>query len=188
MRGRDSCFVFRDSWRAVAGTLVLGIICFAWLDAQTEVIGPGTISPGAAGETQFKIKAGSVQAGNLLELYNAGDTIIAAFNKGGRASYGGTDFDGTLTAIALGTSVMPLVAKGFTGQTSDLQQWVISSTTVANITKDGALQLQMTAAKPTCDATVRGTYWHTRGGTGVKDSVEVCAKDAADAYAWRTIY
>lgn len=42
--------------------------------------------------------------------------------------------------------------------------------------------------KPTCAVDRRGTYWHTFGGAGVKDNVEVCAKDAGDAYAWRTLY
>lgn len=27
-----------------------------------------------------------------------------------------------------------------------------------------------------------------QGGAGVKDAVEVCAKDASDTYAWRTLY
>jgi hypothetical protein len=45
-------------------------------------------------------------------------------------------------------------------------------------------------SKPTCVATPadRGKFWYTAGGAGVKDNVEVCAKDAADVYAWRTIY
>jgi hypothetical protein len=42
--------------------------------------------------------------------------------------------------------------------------------------------------KPTCDVTQRGTFWHAYGGASVKDTVEVCAKDAADAYAWRLLY
>ena len=53
---------------------------------------------------------------------------------------------------------------------------------------NGGMRLNTTTSEPTCDATVRGTFWFTQGGTGVKDAVEVCAKDAADAYAWRTIY
>ena len=44
------------------------------------------------------------------------------------------------------------------------------------------------AAAPTCDASHRGIFWYVPGGAGVKDVVEVCAKDAADAYAWRSIY
>lgn len=37
-------------------------------------------------------------------------------------------------------------------------------------------------------STTRGTFWVVQGAAGVKDTVEVCAKDAADAYAWRTLY
>lgn len=42
--------------------------------------------------------------------------------------------------------------------------------------------------KPTCDSTTRGTFWLDFGATGIKDTVEVCGKSAADSYAWRTIY
>ena len=40
------------------------------------------------------------------------------------------------------------------------------------------------ASQPACSASQRGRFWQTLGGTGVKDAVTVCAKDAADAYAW----
>lgn len=53
---------------------------------------------------------------------------------------------------------------------------------------DGGMRLNTTTAKPACGAGTRGTFWVTQGGAGVKDNVEVCAKDAANAYAWRTIY
>jgi len=43
-------------------------------------------------------------------------------------------------------------------------------------------------ARPTCDSTVRGQTWFVEGGAGVADTYAVCAKDAANAYAWRTIY
>lgn len=49
-------------------------------------------------------------------------------------------------------------------------------------------QMNASGTKPTCDSTTRGALYHTGGGVGTKDNVEVCAKDAADAYAWRTIY
>jgi len=48
------------------------------------------------------------------------------------------------------------------------------------------------ASKPTCvDATNRGMLWFTQGITGggaTTDTLEVCAKDAADTYAWRTLW
>lgn len=54
---------------------------------------------------------------------------------------------------------------------------------------NGGVRLNTATAQPTCDATNgSGTFWFTNGGAGVKDSLQVCAKDAAGAYAWRTLY
>ena len=53
---------------------------------------------------------------------------------------------------------------------------------------NGGVTLNTVTAKPACSSTTRGTFWVNQGGTGVKDTVEVCAKDGADAYAWRTLY
>lgn len=54
---------------------------------------------------------------------------------------------------------------------------------------DGGLMVNKGGhTQPSCDSVNRGEFWYTAGGTGVKDAVEVCAKDAANAYAWRTIY
>jgi hypothetical protein len=53
---------------------------------------------------------------------------------------------------------------------------------------NGGVKLNTLTAKPACDATVRGTVWVTQGTAGVKDSVEVCAKDAMDVFAWRTLF
>jgi len=43
-------------------------------------------------------------------------------------------------------------------------------------------------AQPACAVATRFTFWVTAGGAGVKDKVEVCAKDVGDAYAWRVLY
>jgi len=45
-----------------------------------------------------------------------------------------------------------------------------------------------TGTRPTCDSTYRGTLFYVAGGAGVLDTFEVCRKDAADAYAWVTIF
>jgi hypothetical protein len=50
------------------------------------------------------------------------------------------------------------------------------------------LRNQPAGVQPVCSAAVRGTMWHINGGTGVKDSVTVCAKDSSESYAWRIIY
>jgi hypothetical protein len=41
---------------------------------------------------------------------------------------------------------------------------------------------------PTCDANHRFQLNFIAGAIGIKDIVQVCAKDAADTYAWRTVY
>lgn len=53
---------------------------------------------------------------------------------------------------------------------------------------NGGVNLTTATAQPTCNSTVRGTFWVVQNGAGVKDQVEVCAKDAANAYAWRVLY
>ena len=52
----------------------------------------------------------------------------------------------------------------------------------------GGVRLNTIAAKPACGDSLRGTIWFTQGGAGVKDAVEICAKDAAGAYAWRAVW
>jgi hypothetical protein len=42
--------------------------------------------------------------------------------------------------------------------------------------------------QPSCSLLSRGRLWFVGGSMGVKDSLTVCAKDATDAYAWRTLY
>jgi hypothetical protein len=51
-----------------------------------------------------------------------------------------------------------------------------------------AVNVASAATQPACNAAQRGRFWQTLGGAGVKDAVTVCAKDAGDAYAWRSIY
>ncbi|QXE90902.1 hypothetical protein [Geomonas subterranea] len=53
---------------------------------------------------------------------------------------------------------------------------------------NGGIRLNTATAKPTCSSTIRGTFWVAQGAAGVADTVEVCVKDAADAYAWKTLY
>jgi len=51
----------------------------------------------------------------------------------------------------------------------------------------GGIQLT-SGTKPTCDSTTRFLFWVVAGGTGIKDTVEVCAKAADGSFAWRTVY
>lgn len=39
-----------------------------------------------------------------------------------------------------------------------------------------------------CDASLRGTIWFTQGANNSADLLQVCAKDASNAYDWRNLY
>lgn len=74
-----------------------------------------------------------------------------------------------------------------TGNTSS-----ITGTTVAaalntiysgDFTPNG-FRLGTSGAQPTCDVSRRGLVWNVQGGAGVADVLQVCQKNAADAYAW----
>lgn len=65
---------------------------------------------------------------------------------------------------------------------------IFSQTASGNAVFNSGVEVNSTASKPTCAVGIRGMLWVTQGGAGVKDAVEVCAKDSGDAYAWRTIY
>jgi len=53
---------------------------------------------------------------------------------------------------------------------------------------NGGVRPNTVTSKLACSMSSRGTFWFTQGATGVKDSVEVYPKDAANAYSWRLIY
>jgi hypothetical protein len=42
--------------------------------------------------------------------------------------------------------------------------------------------------KPTCDASNRGGLWYDAGAAGALDTLEVCRKDAANNYAWVSLF
>jgi hypothetical protein len=56
------------------------------------------------------------------------------------------------------------------------------------VTVSASLSTLSTGTLPSCGSDTQGTLWYTPGGTGVKDAVQVCAKDSSNVYAWRTIY
>jgi hypothetical protein len=53
---------------------------------------------------------------------------------------------------------------------------------------DDAPQWIDSGTKPTCNAGNRGKVWYDAGGAGVADTLEVCRKSAADAYAWTALF
>jgi hypothetical protein len=61
-------------------------------------------------------------------------------------------------------------------------------TYTATMPSTGGMQLLGTLGLPSCNVGNRGLLFYTAGNAGFKDGYQVCAKDATDTYAWRTIY
>jgi len=53
-------------------------------------------------------------------------------------------------------------------------------------TSDG-LQLKQTGSQPSPDSAHRGSLFFIANGPGVQDQLQICVKNAADAYVWKTV-
>lgn len=165
-------------------------------------VGVGTTAPGSLlhlGGTPGAITSGLTFGDGDTGIFESGDDTLAFWRNGatefyidnngfrsssgknflaaGNSYYGWADRGGVkIEAPSSGNiAITGNVGIGTTGPTQKLEI-------------NGGMRLNTATAKPTCDSAVRGTFWFTQSGAGVKDAVEVCAKDAGDAYAWRTIY
>jgi hypothetical protein len=45
----------------------------------------------------------------------------------------------------------------------------------------------LSGSEGTCSSSTRGRMVMVFGGSGAADTVRICSKDAAGAYAWRTL-
>lgn len=110
-----------------------------------------------------------------LELRNEG---------GGTNNAGGILFRRTRDATSDRAKMYVEYTSGFN---FDLRSGTGSMRNTISFPSEGGLKLAG-FTRPTCDSTRSGQLWYFAGGSGVKDTVDICAKDAANAYAWRAIY
>lgn len=90
-----------------------------------------------------------------------------------------------VTGSSLSTRAERLVVKS----TGEVGIGVSTPTQKLEVKDSGVrINIASTVAKPTCDSSIRGTFWVAQQAAGVADTVEVCVKDAADAYAWKTLF
>jgi hypothetical protein len=113
--------------------------------------------------------------GNGMSVYSKGGDVYILGGLGGGTGRFSAPAGNVLLGIDSGSNLQGYVGIGTIAPTQELEI-------------NGGMRLNTVTDKPTCDNTVRGTFWTAQGGTGVKDTVEVCAKDGADAYDWRTLY
>lgn len=117
---------------------------------------------------------------------NAGDTAFSGFDASMIAT-GGTAF----AQIGMqardndnGTSSVFVTSQGET-------VWqMVNATNMGNfkVGPYGPRFVVGVGGKPACSVTYRGYVWYTEGGAGVTDALEICRKDAANAYAWTALY
>ncbi|MBI3666540.1 MAG: hypothetical protein HY236_10020 [Acidobacteria bacterium] len=75
------------------------------------------------------------------------------------------------------------------GQTLNQLEWYDTGGALTSyVNPAGAITIKPSGGQPACNSATRFMLWTTPGSNGVKDKVEVCAKDSTDAYAWRAIY
>jgi hypothetical protein len=146
----------------------------------TNIVIPSSASAGISlGSSNGAYAHGIVSKDNQIQFTGNGNSTVYWYAN---ANGGHTNQTGSATAMNFVAASSTLfstfagnVGIGTTGPTQKLEV-------------NGGIRQNTATSKPTCDSTVRGTTWFFQGGAGVKDTYEVCAKDAGDAYAWRTIY
>jgi hypothetical protein len=88
------------------------------------------------------------------------------------------------------TTLFNSTAVGFDSKVATNNTVVLGNSLVTSIQTAGGIQINTAGggSQPACDVSNRGKFWYVAGVAGVKDRVEVCAKDSSDVYAWRVIY
>jgi hypothetical protein len=146
----------------------------------------------ATGSTTLAL---NVTGGNVAVGLFAGTTVNNqnANTTGPRNTFIGVNSGpGTPTqldnATAIGANAAVSASSALVLGDNSVSVGIGTSVPTARLDVNGGVRLNTATAKPACDATTRGTFWFTQAAVGIKDSAEVCAKDASNAYAWRTLY
>jgi len=109
--------------------------------ANTFTTSPQTIN-GATSAIGLILKANATTPGNLLQFLDSSNNILSRVDAFGRVGIRISILTNTLLSVGAATATdIPIVSRGFTSQTADLQQWQNSSGTVlTNITSAGGIE------------------------------------------------
>ncbi len=130
-----------------------------------------------AREAAYVLQQGADAPVPLAQTFKAPDGSGTDIN-GAKFTFGGGRGTGTGTGGPACFSTSPAGTTG-SSQNALVERVCIDST--------GGLRW-LTTAEPTCNSTTRGTVNYVAGGAGVLDTFKLCRKDAADAYAWVTLF
>lgn len=161
------------------------------LDAQDDITtGPygldtnmvGAVSQIVVGSGKTLPLTRSLLLGTSIPAGSGGTiTEHVAMTVLGLPSFGGSVTNPTRTGIEDGT----ILGQGFCDGATTCHFLNVRDGNAQN-SFAGGIQLTTSGSQPTCDAQHRGTFWNIEGGAGVADILQICQKDAADAYVWVT--
>jgi len=137
------------------------------------------------------VNSGSATLGTVSSaLYGvAGDNpVVVRGSKVDGASAVGVRVGNLNTLTTAGSKVAAFCADNPTTCASEVASIGYDGAATFAGRVSGAGVQAVAGTEPTCDESARGLIWTVAGGAGVADTVKVCAKDAGDAFAWRTIY
>lgn len=160
-------------------------------DANIDLV----LAPKGAGRIRNASGAMSIDSVGAMNIYVA--TALQAVWDGTRLSMSsGTDLEqarsngwyleGDVDPSATVPNIGPRRFDRTTGMGSAATgEFSLIAASVANLrgTADGP-DFEDPGTKPTCTSAERGIFFFDEGGAGVADTIEICAKNAADAYAW----
>lgn len=170
------------------------------LSFGSKVSGVPALKPSGA-ELQVRLGDDSAGANLRAENITTGNNITAG---GGITSSSDTIYsnnlysrgsttlrlDGAIPDGASAVAVRSNAGYALTTAGSKIHSFQVVGSEKSNFDRNGQVQIGIGNTSPcdTCASGIRGQICYVGGGAGVKDTVSVCAKDAGNAYAWRTIY
>jgi len=157
------------------------------IDTKVSKNGGDTITASSASTSGIIIKGAASQTAALTQWQNSAGTLIAQISSTGRFYSGVSVTAGsasgsstaTINSVPTSAATVAILAKGFTSQTADLQQWQNSSGTVlSKVDASG----NITAPSLTLSSTALAT---TSGGTGLSSyaSGDIIYASATDTLA-----
>lgn len=167
-------------------------------DSTWQVVSGGGTPGGSTTQLQFNNAGAFGGASNFLYNSASGQITTNQAGNGNETIYGKRITDTTPSGNFLhfqnqsgSTDLLKVDVAGNTTMAGTLTVNTSTGTDgillISSTSSGGGIQLT-SGTQPTCSVTTRFLFWTVAGGSGVKDSVQVCAKDASNVYAWRTIY
>ncbi len=138
---------------------------------------------GTSGDTVYNIYGvtggGAFETVNNFGIYPAtpDNAVVGGYYETGNLKYNAFKY-GVFNHLWLGSTsgTIPAAVNGSISAPT--------GTAISLNTTDEGVSMKTSGSKPTCNSTHRNQFFITQGGAGVADVLEVCMKDAADAYSW----